>query len=229
MSSQGNASTRQCPVPPSAVLAEAQACFNDLVAFCQTCDSIFGLFETECAIRLALLARCLIRLFLTARHERTDLQPFLQNGVYRRNDAYGQRTLKTRYGPVRYGRQYLQSVAGGPGVFPLDVVLGLTNDRLSPWVLQWVARLATRMSFQAARRICRAVLPWAPATETIEQAVLGLGRDAAPFMTQRERAEGDGEMLVIETDGKCPPTATAAELIKRRGKRQPKPPMECAR
>lgn len=228
MSSQGNAATRQRPVPSSAVLAEAQASFDDLVAFCQTCDSVFGLFEKEFAVRLALLACRLIRLFLTARHEHTDLQPFLKSGVYRRNDAYGQRTLKTRYGRVRYGRQYLQAVAGGPGVFPLDVTLGLTNDRLSPWMLQWVARLATRMSFQAARRICRAVLSWAPATETIEQVVLGLGRDAGPFMTQRERPEGDGEMLVIETDGKCPPTATAAELAKRRGKRKPQPPMECA-
>ena len=98
---------------------------------------------------------------------------------------------------------------GGSGIFPLDVVLGLTRDRLSPWVMQWVARLATRMSFKAAQMVCKAVLNWAPATETIEQVVLGMGRDAAPFMQQLQAPPNDGEVLVIEMDGKCPPTATA--------------------
>ena len=35
-------------------------------------------------------------------------------------------------------------------------------------------------------------------------------------------------MLVIEVDGKCPPTATAAELAKRRGQRKPKHENDCA-
>src|SRR5439155_7284085 len=30
----------------------------------------------------------------------------------------------------------------------------------------------------------------------------------------------DGEVLIIEVDGKCPPTATATELAKRRGQRR---------
>jgi hypothetical protein len=94
---------------------------------------------------------CLFRLFLTARHWRLDLQPFLRNDKYRPGAVYAERTLKTFYGEVTYGRQYLMSRGGGSGFFPLDVVLGLTRDRLSPWVRQWVARLATRMSFKASR------------------------------------------------------------------------------
>ena len=130
--------------------------------------------------------------------------------------------MKTFYGEVSYGRHYLMSRGGGSGLFPLDVVLGLTRDRLSPWVMQWVARLATRMSFKASQLVCKAVLNWAPATETIEQAVLGMGRAAAPFMKQLKAPPADGEVLVIEVDGKCPPTATEAELAKRRGKRKAK-------
>jgi hypothetical protein len=87
--------------------------------------------------------------------------------------------LKTVYGTVTYGRHYLQARRGGSGFFPLDAFLGLTTDRLSPWVMQWVARLASRMSFAAAKSVCRAALDWAPATETIEQVVLGMGRQAA--------------------------------------------------
>ena len=81
--------------------------------------------------------------------------------------------------------------------------------------MQWVARLATRMSFKAAQMVCKAVLNWAPAPETIEQVVLGMGREAAPFMKQLPAPPKDGNVLVIEVAGKCPPTATEAELALR--------------
>ena len=135
--------------------------------------------------------------------------------------------MKTVYGEVTYGRHYLLSCGRGSGIFPLDVVLGLTRDRLSPWVMQGVARLATRMSFQAAQMVCKAVLNWAPATETIEQVVLGMGRDAAPFMKQLKAPPDDGDVLVIEVDGKGAPSATAAEWAKRRGQRKPKHAKDC--
>ena len=53
------------------------------------------------------LGASLIRLFLTARQERLDVQPFLKDGKYRLGDDYAQRTLKTVYGEVTYGRHYL--------------------------------------------------------------------------------------------------------------------------
>jgi hypothetical protein len=57
--------------------------------------------------------------------------------------------------------------------------------------------------------------------------VLGLGRDAAPFMRQLPAPAKDGDVLVIEVDGKCPPTATEEELAKRRGKRRPRATHDC--
>jgi hypothetical protein len=228
MNRQDKASPTDCPVTLDTVRANAKAAFDALVAFCETCQSPFWMFGKELLIRVAVLGACLIRLFLTARHERLDVQPFLEDGKYRPGDPYAERTLKTVYGEVAYGRQYLMSRGGGSGFFPLDVVLGLTRDRLSPWVMQWVAFLATRMSFKAAQMVCKAVLSWAPATETIEQVVLGMGRDAAPFMQQLEAPSDDGDILVIEIDGKCPPTATEVELAKRRGKRKPKHQRSCA-
>jgi hypothetical protein len=209
------------------VRAKALAAFNHLADFCQTSDASFWLFEKQLLVRMATLGVLLIRLFLTARHERLDLKPYLDNARYRIGDDYAERTLKTFHGEVTYGRQYLISRRGGDGLFPLDAELGLTIDRLSPWVMQWVARLATRMSFNASRMVCKAVLHWAPATETIEQVVLGMGRAAAPFMKQLKAPDNDGEVLVIEVDGKCPPTATDAELAKRRGKRKPKHEASC--
>ena len=216
-----------CPPTSASVRVDAQAAFDDLARFCLTCEATFWLFEKQLLVRMAVFGACLIRLFLTARHERLETQPFLQDGTYRPGDDYAERTLKTFYGAVTYGRQYLMPRGGGSGFFPLDVVLGLTRDRLSPWVMHWVARLATRMSFKAAQMVCQAVLNWAPATATIEQVVLGLGREAAPFMKQLAPPERDGAVLVIEVDGKCPPTATATELAKRRGQRKPKHEKDC--
>jgi hypothetical protein len=228
MLSQSKPATTDCPVTLAVVRQDAKVAYDDLVRFCETCETPFWRFEKELLVRAAVLGCCLIRLFLTARYERLDVQPFLKDGKHRPGDNYAERTLKTFYGEVTYGRHYLMARGGGSGFFPLDVVLGLTRDRLSPWVMQWVARLATRMSFKAAQLVCKAVLHWAPATETIEQVVLGMGRAAAPFMQQLQAPANDGDVLVIEVDGKCPPTATAAELAKRRGKRKPKQEKACA-
>ena len=227
MKRQPKQSGSDCPPTCRSVRGEAQAAFDDVTQFCETCEAPFAAFEKQLLVRIAVLGACLIRLFLTARHERLDVEPFLEDGKHRPGDDYAERTLKTVYGEVTYGRRYLMTRGGGSGFFPLDAVLGLTRDRLSPWVLQWVARLATRMSFKAAQMVCQAALSWAPATETIEQVVLGMGRDAAPFMKHLAAPPQDGDVLVIEIDGKCPPTATEAELAKRRGKRRPKHEQDC--
>jgi Uncharacterised protein family (UPF0236) len=228
MKGQCKPTESDCPDLRELVRADAQAAFDEVARFCETCELPFWLFEKDLLVRIAVLGCCLIRLFLTARYERLDLQPFLKDGKHRPGNPYAERTLKTAYGEVTYGRHYLMPRRGGSGFFPLDVVLGLTRDRLSPWVMQWVARLATRMSFKAAQSVCKAVLNWAPATETIEQVVLGMGREAAPFMRQLQAPAKDGDVLVIEVDGKCPPTATAAELAKRRGKRKPQHEKSCS-
>jgi hypothetical protein len=209
-----------CPVTADQLAAEARQRFEQMLAFCQQREYTFAKFEKCLFALLAVLGRLLVRLYLTARHEQLDLEPYLQDGQYRRGDAAAPRTLKTAYGAVRFGRAQLIRRRGGVGFYPLDAVLGLTRDKLSPWVMQFVGRLATRMSFAATRLICQAALRWSPSTETIEQVVLGLGRQAAPFMQQLAAPPHDGEVLVIEIDGKCPPTATAAELAKRRGKRR---------
>jgi hypothetical protein len=213
--------------PADAIEGEARQVFDKIVRWCRRTEQPFGSFEKRLFVVIAVLARLLIRLYLATRHEKLDVQPYLEDGVYRLGKRDAERTLKTAYGEVSYQRTQLIKRKGGAGFYPLDAVLGLTRDRLTPWVMQLVARLATRMSFQATHLVCKAVLRWAPSTETIEQVVLGMGRQAAPFMQQLAAPPADGEVLVIETDGKCPPTATEAELAKRRGKRKHKSGCTC--
>jgi len=212
--------TAACPVTSDQLAAQARQRLEQILTVCQQREYPFAQFEKCLFALLAVLGRLLVRLYLTARHERLALEPYLADGQYRGGDPYAERTLKTAWGEIRYGRAHLRRRRRGAGFYPLDAVLGLTRDRLSPWMMSWVGRLATRLSFASTRLLCQAVLRWSPATETIEQVVLGLGRQAAPFMQQLAAPPDDGEVLVIEVDGKCPPTATAAELAKRRGRRR---------
>ena len=63
---------------------------------------------------------------------------------YRLGDGDAKRKLKTAFGEITYSRADLIREGGGTGFHPLDVVLGLTRDGFSPWVVQFVTRLATR-------------------------------------------------------------------------------------
>jgi hypothetical protein len=218
------------PAPCHALVRDLHATLDRAICLCTrdcgTCS--FFAFEQRLWPLVALLGRLLVRLFLLSRHQRLDLTPWLADGRYRHKEPTPTRRLRTRYGSVSYARAYLIPRGGKrPGIHPLDIVLGLTRDGFSPWLIQFVTRLATRLSYGAAARVCRYALGWAPCTATIEGLVLGLGRLAAPYMVAAPAPEHEGEVLVIEVDGKCTPTATAAELAKRRRRRRAKHKKGC--
>src|SRR6266478_2553897 len=75
-----------CPVNTETLVAEARQRFEKLLSFCQQNDHSFWKFEKCLLALLAVLGRVLVRLFLTARHERLDLEPYLAEGVYRLGD-----------------------------------------------------------------------------------------------------------------------------------------------
>jgi hypothetical protein len=174
-------------------------------------------FEKTLLSLLQSLGCLLIQLFLQARHARLDLTSWTRTRGYCISEKNAARTLKTSCGEVTYQRAYLvPRSGGGPGVHPLDVALGLSRDGYSPLVIGWFCRLATRVSFQIASRLGEMFLGSAPPASTIEEWVLGLGRPAYVFLSEGPLPEGDGEVLVIEIDGKAVPTATDQELTRRR-------------
>jgi hypothetical protein len=174
-------------------------------------------FEKTLLSLLQSLGCLLIQLFLQARHARLDLTTWTRTRGYRVWGKPVARTLKTSCGEVSYFRAYLvPRSGGGPGVHPLDVALGLTRDGFSPLVIGWFCRLATRVSFQVASGLGEMFLGSAPPASAIEAWVLGLGRPAYVFLSDGPLPEGDGEVLVIEIDGKAVPTATDHELARRR-------------
>jgi hypothetical protein len=219
---QGSPPASACPPTLEGLQRQAHRRLDEIIASCldDRGATSFLDFETALLGLLRSLGCLLIQLFLRARHERLALTPWTQGRGYRVADPAAERTLKTSCGPVAYVRALLvPRHGGGPGVHPLDVALGLTRDAFSPLVIGWFCRLATRVSFRVASELGEMFLGAAPPASAIEEWVLGLARSAYVYLSDGPLPENDGEVLVIEIDGKAAPTATDQELARRRGPR----------
>lgn len=207
--------------------------FGDIIRFVEGAGGPHGYeaFEGELIRRLFGLGRLLVVLFLALREDGAEVPASFRRGrcQYRRQPAKG-RWLGTFFGKVRYWRTYVHQTNGrGGGFYPLDDELGLTADGFSFGLLGRAVLLATKMSFAASAMTLTSFLGWSPSTKTIERAALGLGRHSAAWFEQAPPPEDDGEVLIVEIDSKATPTATDAELGKRRGKRAPNPHPDSAR
>src|SRR5262245_57039564 len=78
-----------------------------ILQWCRHCASPFAAFEAALWVRVMRLACLLVRVFLTACRERSDLQAHLADGTYRLGDSAAKRRLHTRFGKVTYTRPYL--------------------------------------------------------------------------------------------------------------------------
>ncbi|MBV8384949.1 MAG: hypothetical protein JOZ63_20350 [Planctomycetaceae bacterium] len=215
---QGSPPAAACPPTVDELQRQIQMRLDEVIAYCLDDPGPTSFLEFEMALLglLRSLGGLLIQLFLRARHDRLDLAAWQARG-YRTADPAAGRTLKTSCGPVTYVRAFLMPrYGGGPGVHPLDVALGLTRDAFSPLVIGWFCRLATRMSFQVAGELGGMFLGAAPPASAIEEWVLGLARPAYIYLSDGPLPEADGDVLVIEIDGKAVPTATDQELARRR-------------
>lgn len=201
-----------------------------IIVFCceSNCEkkNFFNL-EKELSKRISALACLFFQLFLTSFHEQFDYSKWIEDGLCYKGKILP-RTIKTVYGKVRYWRRYMIYKKGG-GFYPFDVEIGLFRDGFTPWVMSLATKLATRISFSASVQLFKCFYGWSPSTEAIEALVLGMGKYAPIYMEQVGHFEDDGEILIIEVDGKATPTATDKELAKRRGKRKDKKKSCCQR
>jgi hypothetical protein len=194
---------------------------GEIVTWTLACKTLTFLeFETQLVVKVFALGQLFIALFLCMREEQwRAIHPQAQVGYKRQGP--NSRLLGTFFGKVRYGRTYLYR--SGRGHYPLDIELGLTGDGFSMMVQSYATRMATKMSYAQTVLVLSLFLSWAPAQRSIENMVLGLGRHTAAWFEAAPPPEGDGEVLVIQIDSKASPTATEAELEKRRGKRAANP------
>ncbi len=215
-----------CPDSTATLRRQLHQQVDQIIAYCETCEAPFIQFEKQLFAQVRVLGCLCVALFLLARHQRLDLKAWLAG--HRLVDAWVPRQLKTVYGTIRYGRAYLARQGSRGGFHPLDAVLGLTRDTFSPWVISLATRLTTRLSFKTAKLVVTAFWGWSPSTEALEHLVLGLGRVAETYMSSAPPfPQAEGEMLVIEVDGKAAPMARPAELERRRGPRRHGPRCAC--
>jgi hypothetical protein len=194
---------------------------ESIIDFCTKAESstFFGI-EKQLHVMISALACMFFQLFLMSFQERIDYSRWMNTGLYYIGDLVGRR-IKTIYGEVFYWRTYLIRKGNKcGGIYPLDIEIGITRDGFSPRVMSLATKLATRVSFGVSVILFKCFYGWSPSSEAIESLVLGMGRDASAYMEQIEGWPGDGEILVIEVDGKATPTAREKELEKRRGKRK---------
>jgi hypothetical protein len=179
----------------------------------------FDEVEKTAVLLVFMLGRLFLAYFLAWReeHSEKEIESARRNG-YWPGDPQA-RLLGTFFGKVRYWRTYMRDRGGG-GFYPLDAALGLTADGFSMLVLSVAARLATLVSFDQVTGLLLAFLSWSPSKTSVEKAVLGFGRYTTEWFEKAPPPEGDGEVLIIQFDGKATPTATEEELKKRRGKRR---------
>ena len=182
-------------------------------------DSLYD-FEQALIPLVFALGRLALVLFLTRQEERLDIpvRERRARSLYERREAKS-RLLGTFFGKIRYWRCFMHRVGGG-GYFPLDIALRLPEGGFDMTIVGLMTRLATKLSFAQTRLLLCHMLGWSPSTSTIEKAVLGLGRYTQEWFEHAPAPEQDGEVLIIQIDSKCPPTATESELAKRRGRRK---------
>ncbi len=186
-------------------------------------DESFHSFEKNLIEQISHLGCLFFKLYLMSAHQFLDYTQWLDSGLYYLKKNPIAKTIKTTFGEVRYWRCYLvRKGKKGGGFYPLDTSLGLTRDGFSPLVIKLVTKLATRVSFKTSVLLFHSFYGWAPSTESIEHLVLGVGRVASAYMEVVDAPSRDGEVLIVEVDGKATATATEKELAKRRGKRKKK-------
>ena len=210
--------------PPSIsdIQDQIRSTCEDIVSFCsQSTDKTFYQVERSLQIQISSLACLFFQLFLMSFHEQFDYATWLEKGAYYKGNLIP-RTIKTIYGQVRYWRTYL-ICKDGRGFYPVDARIGLTGDGFTPLVMSLATRLATRVSFSASVLLFRCFYGWTPSSEAIQHLIMGMGKDSVAYMEHAQAPTDDGDILVIEVDGKATPTATEAELDKRRGKRRKTP------
>jgi len=213
---------RKCPPSMEEIRARIQAQVVNITDFCIRREAEDGFFIVEKQLRskISELACMFFQLFLLSFHERLDYSKWLETGLYYQGEVVS-RKIKTIYGEVRYFRQYLiKKGRKGEGFYPLDMALGLTGDGFSPMVMSLATKLACRVSFGVSVILFKCFYGWSPSSEAIEALVLGMGRDASTYMEEMPGYSGEGEILVIEVDGKATPTAREDELKKRRRKKE---------
>jgi hypothetical protein len=75
-----------------------------------------------------------------------------------------------------------------------------------------LAELCARIPFSHARTVFRQFCDWVPSPKVVLRIIDALGDRACPFIDQLPAPPADGEMLVVEVDGRGAPMISPTEF-----------------
>jgi hypothetical protein len=189
--------------------------------------------DVERQLWTALLAvgRALLALFLAQRAAarrpevyELDAKRYVLDTTTRRNGDIG-----TRFGKVKFSRPVGRPLLGNGRVDLLvDRELGLCSGFTLGTVTALV-RLCAMLAFGTARATFRQFHEWAPSQRTTLRMVDEAGAHARSFLDAAPLPQGDGEVLVIEVDGRGAPMITSTEYTRRSRPRPGRPEKATAR
>src|SRR5690606_23014455 len=102
----------------------------------------------------------------------------------------------------------------GASRLPVERELGLCGG-FSLGTVVGIVRLAAIMAFAQARHTFREFHEWAPSPRAALRMVDAVGAEAKPFLEHAPAPDDDGEVLVIEVDGRGAPMITPTERERR--------------
>jgi hypothetical protein len=204
---------------------EVQIAFEAAVAWAENRSRrTFAVFEARAWTLVLAVGRALVQLFLAHEAARTRPLAYRHDGTAYRLDDQRVSELGTRFGKVPFARPVGRSVADRRAAadLPVDRALGLCGG-FSLGVVTGVTRLVAQMAFGAARQSYREIYEWAPSPRAVLRMVDGVGARARAFLEQATvPADEDGEVLVIQVDGRGAPMISADEHARRRCPHEPR-------
>ena len=177
----------------------------------------FWSFERELWTRLLAVGRAMVALFLIRQASRPRAAEYVHGG--RRLVLSGERTslIASRFGKVTFARTVGRPVGHSRDAcdLPVDRELGLCSG-FSLGVLLGLTRLCAQMAFATARATYRDTYEWSPSPRATLRMVDAVGEEARAFLEQAPPPADDGEVLVLQVDGRGAPMITESEFAKRR-------------
>lgn len=172
-------------------------------------------FERALWTALLALGRALVAQFLARRSARPRASSYRWAEASWQITRTHSSTLATRFGRVPWTRPAARRVGGTDWDFPVDRALGVSGGA-SFGTMVLLAHLCARMAFAPARAVFAKTHEWRPSQDMTLRIVDAVGGAARPFLVSRPRPEGDGEILVIQVDGRGAPMISPAEAARRR-------------
>lgn len=195
---------------------EVESCVKRLVALSERRTGTATEIEEQVWIACLEVGRAVMTSFF--RRQATKPRPASYEHDGCRYELSGRETTEvgTRFGKVEFEQPFGEprDAAGGRRDWPLMRALGLPAGFTLP-VVTLFGRLCAMMAFAQARELFRSLFAWSPSSRAVLRMVDATGEQARPFLEQAAAPEDDGDVLVIEVDGKGAPAISSREHARR--------------